>query len=138
MSPVACGSALLHSGIERFQYSIPERTIQAIATGAFACAYVAAFSALYAWTPQLAAAALLSWLTHRLSAARWGLLLLLGVADKIWIFWVSASSVSQRPCPTTCTSDSMQAVHVCVHSSTSDSCQCCFPRRRAAQSRTQL
>ncbi len=78
----------LVSGLERFTYSLPERGVQAIATLTFAAAHVAAFSWFWSWQPQLAAAALVSWVTHSLTVTRWAVLLTLGALDKVWLFWL--------------------------------------------------
>lgn len=71
------------SGVERISYSLPERTIQVVATVAFAVAHAAAFSYLYTMQPSLAAAALASWLMNSLSLARWAGLIALAMVDKV-------------------------------------------------------
>ena len=73
------------SGIERLSYSLPERTIQAVATVAFAVVHTAAFSYLYAMQPSLALAALVSWLMNSLSLLRCISLIALAAVDKVGI-----------------------------------------------------
>ena len=58
--------------------------MQAVATGAYATAHIAAFLCMYAWQPGLAAAALVSWLRNSLSLSRWAVLLALAAVDKVW------------------------------------------------------
>lgn len=78
----------VYSGVERFVYSVPELGAQALATGACVAVGAGAFATLASHHPQLAAAALVSWLRNSLSLVRCVALIALAALDKMWLFWV--------------------------------------------------
>mmetsp|Transcript_36076 Transcript_36076/g.80283 ORF Transcript_36076/g.80283 Transcript_36076/m.80283 type:complete len:316 (-) Transcript_36076:857-1804(-) len=77
-----------YRGIERVGFSLTDRAAQTVATVAFAAVYVYAFSMLWQWQPQLAAAVLVSWARNTLSIGKWAALLFMAYISKLWLFWI--------------------------------------------------
>eukprot|EP00198_Chlamydomonas_reinhardtii_P009398 XP_001698735.1 predicted protein [Chlamydomonas reinhardtii] len=78
----------LHRGIARFTLGRTDMAVQAVVGAAYLAFLAAVSAALYAVQPQLLAAVAVSWARNTLSLAKWGALLALAAADRVYLYWV--------------------------------------------------
>lgn len=77
-----------YKGVEFIAFTAGERVAQAVASVVYVAGIAAMATVLYCISPQLLAAASISWSRNTLSLGKWAVLFGLLAAGKLWLYWV--------------------------------------------------